>query len=342
MNNMRVYILILNWNGWRDTIECLESVFRNDYPNYKVIVCDNNSSDDSVKKITNWAEGKIYVDLPDCNTLKYFSTPPVSKPIKFVYYEKEEAEKGGSIEDKDSKLILIQTGDNLGFAGGNNVGVRYALLKNNFAYIWMLNNDTVIRPDALTKMVDRMSENDQGGMCGSTVLYYNFPNTIQALGGARFNSWLATTKHIGENQTRNKYVIDCEKIEKILDYIFGASMLISKEFITKIGLLNEDYFLYFEEIDWALRSKNKFNLYYAHESIVYHKGGKSTNSHSLVKTKSNITDYYLIKNRIKITKRYYKAKLFTVYFGVLLAMFNRIKRREWSKVVMIIKEIICK
>ena len=141
----KVAIIILNWNGWKDTIECLESVFRNTYPNYQVIIVDNGSTDGSMGKIKKWAEGKQEILTPKPNhPLYHLSHPPVKKPIPYIYYTREEAEKGGNfkLEEKITKewqkqrklnskelnttssypLIFIQTGENLGCAGGNNGG----------------------------------------------------------------------------------------------------------------------------------------------------------------------------------------------------------------------------
>jgi GT2 family glycosyltransferase len=135
----KVAIIVLNYNNWSDTIECLESVLRNDYDNYQVIVVDNNSPNNSMDYIKAWAEGKIDVWVNPKNPLRRFSFPPGPKPIPYVYYTREEAEKGGNKDlekalseristDITTKypLIFIQSGENLGYTGGNNVGIRNA------------------------------------------------------------------------------------------------------------------------------------------------------------------------------------------------------------------------
>ena len=95
----KVAIIILNWNGWKDTLECLESVFRNTYPNYQVIVVDNGSTDGSMEKIKAWADGKQDVLTPEpTHPLYHLSHPPVKKPIPYMYYTREEAEKGGNFK----------------------------------------------------------------------------------------------------------------------------------------------------------------------------------------------------------------------------------------------------
>jgi len=208
VEDLKVYIVIINWNGWKDTIECLESVFRNDYSNYQVVVCDNGSLDGSMEHITAWAAGGLDVYLPKNDQLRDLSFPPVSKPIRYVQYDRKEAESGGKPWADDIRLILIQTSANLGFAGGNNVGFRYALARDDFAYIWLLNNDTVIRPDALIKLVMKIKEKPKIGMCGSTLLYYHDPELIQAAGGGHYNKWLGTTRHLAAFKSSDETVDD--------------------------------------------------------------------------------------------------------------------------------------
>jgi len=121
--NPKVSIIILNWNGWKDTIECLESLYQITYPNYDVILVDNGSEDESIEKIKEYCEGKIMVES------KFFKYDPSNKPIKIIEYTREEAEGGGGKEKKitnlpsDKKMILIKNEKNYGFAEGNNVGL---------------------------------------------------------------------------------------------------------------------------------------------------------------------------------------------------------------------------
>ncbi len=91
--NPKVYIIILNYNGWADTIECLESVLRNDYPNYQVIVVDNNSPNNSMEYIKAWAEGKLDVWVNPNNPLRKLSSPPVSKSIPYVFIQRKRSRK---------------------------------------------------------------------------------------------------------------------------------------------------------------------------------------------------------------------------------------------------------
>jgi len=355
----KVYIIVLNYNGWADTIECLESVLRNNYPNYQVIVVDNNSPNHSMEYIKAWAEGKLDVWVKPDHPLRHLSFPPIKKPISYVYYTREEAEKGGncnlekSFHQPTSKsfshsvaqpadyttnhpLILIQTGRNLGFAGGNNVAIRYALAKDDFEYIWFLNNDTVIERDTLSKLVQKFEKYrklpKKIGIVGSKLLYYDNPKMIQGIGGI-YNKWFAVAKHLGVFE-EDKGQYDNEEVLDKIDYIIGASMLVSRDFIKEVGLMCEDYFLYFEELDWTLRGNQKgYGLGYCWESKVYHKEGKSIGSSSKGEKKSEIADYYGLRNRIVFTKKFFPKYLWSVYLGFLVVIWNRIKRGQFKRIV---------
>jgi GT2 family glycosyltransferase len=284
-----VYIIILNWNGWQDTLECLASLERLDYPNYKIVVVDNNSTNDSVKR------------------------------IREVYPE----------------IMLLHNSKNLGFAGGNNVGIRHAL-EQGAHYVWILNNDMVVDRYALRHMIRRMQETPNAGICGSTILYYHNPDTVQTLGGGTYNKWLGVSRYIGALQAASAPV-NRAKVEGKMTYVTGASMLVSRVFLHDVGLISEDYFLYYEEPDWVTRAGGRYKLVYAPESIVYHKEGRAIGANSMnLKERSLIADYYNIKNRLVITRKFFPEALPTVYLGLLLAIFNRIRRRQWSRIKMIV------
>ncbi len=286
--NPPAFIVILNWNGWRDTHACLESLEELTYPNARVIVVDNASEDGSEARL----------------------------------------------RELHPALTLLQSGANLGFAGGNNVGLRYAL-ENGAEYVWLLNNDTLVEPGALTALVDKMQREPDLGLCGSTLLYEPDRNTVQALGGARYNRWLGTVEHIGQHQPRTQSV-DERVVEGQLSYLIGASTLASRAFLEQVGLLQDDYFLYFEELDWAARARGTFRLGYAAESVVYHKEGSSIGGTDRAKTtKSYTADHYALKNRVRFTRRFYPYALPTVYLGLVAALLNRVRRRQWNRVALV-------
>jgi len=306
-----IYVLILNWNGWKDTIECLESVFRLDYDNYRVIVCDNDSSDNSLEYIKAWADGRLDVFVSPDNPLRDLSYPPVRKAIAYRQYDRKSAEAGGSPNDTDCPLILIQTGANLGFAGGNNVGLRYSLASRKPDFVWLLNNDTVVSKGALKELICSIAQYPFAGICGSLLINYYKPDFIQAA-GAEFDRRLARGKHLLEGMPITTPLIESDIIKR-MNYVVGASMLVTRCFLEKNGLLNENYFLYYEEIDWITRAAGCFELAISINSHVYHKEGSSTG-------RSNINSnalYYVQLSRLRYSYLYNRANVPLVYMHVL-------------------------
>jgi Predicted glycosyltransferases len=296
---------------------------RLDYPDFRVIICDNHSVDGSLNKIKEWADDTL--------------AEKAIQAVTYREYSREEAEAGGDCDDA-VRLVLIRSGANLGFAGGNNVGIRYALRKNDMAYLWLLNNDTVADQQALSSMVQRMRENATAGMCGSTLLYYHKPTTVQALGGATYNKWLGISRHIGAFSHAAQF-IDREAVERQLDYLVGASLLVSKSFVNDVGLMNESYFLYFEELDWVTRAKGKYKLVYAPDSIVFHKEGASIGTSSEPQKRSPISDYYGLRSRVLFTKNYYKYTLPVIYLGIVFTFMKQIFERRWDRLALIIRAV---
>lgn len=340
LNVPRVYIVLLNWNGWGDTIECLESLFRLQYSDYRVVVCDNGSEDGSVDRIRDWAEGRLDVRGSPGMGTRRLSFPPVEKPIPYLEYDRAAAEAGGST-GVDAPLVLIRTGGNLGFAGGTNVGLRYGLEKGDLDYAWILNNDTVSRFDALGHLVRRMEQDPGVGFCGSTILSYTAPATVQALGGAVYNKWVGSNRHLGLF-LNYPLVVDETEMEKRMRYVIGASMLVSRRLLEDVGLMCEDYFLYFEELDWATRAKGKFSLAYASRSVVYHKEGGAIGTKSDPMEKSFLSDYYSLRNRLVFTRKHHPVALPSVWLGLFVALARRLRRGQIDRAGMILRLIVGK
>lgn len=278
----KVYIIVLNYKNYPDTITCLESLLQLNYDNFHIVLVDNASPDDSAKRLETYLEDK-------------------------------------------SQITFIGAHKNGGYAAGNNIGLRYAQHQGDMEYAWILNNDTIVDSNALHNVVTRASIDQRIGLCGSKLIYEWDHSKVQAIGG-KYNKYLGVCWNISdESQVEN------------LDYVTGAAVLVSKTFLEDIGLMCEEYFLYYEEIDWALRAKGKYKIACALDSIVYHKEGASIGGSDAQKNnKSELADYFSIRNRLLVSKKYYKIYVPVVYFGLLIAVVNRIKRCQFSRVGMII------
>lgn len=285
-----ITIVIVNWNGYKDTIECLESLIRLDYNDFNIIIVDNGSSDGSIGHIEEWARSP------------YFKKP-CGAPWSLIDGERKrvvsyQVVKNDSIKSNESNYLItiIDTGINLGFAGANNVGMRWAFVNSDVEYVWLLNNDTVVESSSLGILFDKIKMDENLGILGSCLLYYDKPNTIQALGGF-YNYWLGRGGHIATGIDVRSPIPSAEKYKK-LTYIIGASMLVRRSLFEEFGGMSEKYFLYFEEIDWAHRIKASYKQDVENRAIVYHKEGSSigTSAHG---RGSDTSIYYLTVNSFR-------------------------------------------
>jgi GT2 family glycosyltransferase len=311
MDNPKVSIIILNWNGWEDTIECLESLYQINYSNYDVIIIDNNSTDESIKKIKDYAEGKIKVKS------KFFNFNFKNKPIKVTEFTREESLiNKKQIKDlkSDKELILINNEKNYGFAEGNNIGIRYVLKNLNSDYVLLLNNDTVVEKDFLGDLVETGESDENMGIIGPKIYYYDDPQTIWCIGGKI--SWkFARGVHIGTNELdKGQY-----EEKKEFDYISGSAFLIKTEVLKKTGLMDKKFFLYFEETDLTLRASHlRYKSVYTPKAKIWHKVSKSGGG-----IKEEIGLYYITRNRWLFMKKWAKKSdyaFFIVYqlFGAII------------------------
>lgn len=309
----KVAVIVLNWNGWRDTIECLESLQRITYPNYQIIVVDNGSTDDSVQKIKAWARGEIRVES------RFFEYDPYSKPVQWTEYDRETADLGGKPEEESrlellpssGRVVLIQSGDNLGFAGGNNVGIRYALRKNA-EWVMLLNNDTVVDTEFLDSLVKAAEIGKNVGILGPKIYFYDDSNIIQSV-GAKMNLWTGRGKLIGFKEAGQGYY---DQIYKV-DWVSGAAIMVKRDVFVKIGLLDERFFLCYEENDLCHRARRVgFIVLAAPTSKVWHKEAAPTGK--------PIAEYYLTRNRLLFMKK--NAKGWQYFSFLSFYLLGTVKR----------------
>jgi GT2 family glycosyltransferase len=293
-----VWIVILNWKNGPDTVECLQSILETDDTGVDgVVVCDNNSADGSVPLILQWAQGQgVALSEFSWRGEQFAAVSATPQP-------------SGQVQPD---FVLVQTGTNLGFAGGNNVGIRYIQQSSKeWSHILLLNNDALLTPGAVSHMLARF-EASPIGMCGATVIYHHTPSKVQAFAGARFQPWLARAVHLG-GQTSAQAPRDAAEVESHLDYPLGAALMISRACLEDIGLMEERYFLYFEEIDWAVRAKRAgYRLGYAPGSEILHKEGGTIGSNSDAARRSLLSEYYLVRSALAFTRKFYPYLMPTV------------------------------
>ena len=268
--NPRVSIVILNWNGLDDTVECLESLKKLTYPNYKVIVVDNGSKGNDAQVL----------------------------------------------EDKFGDYIhLIKNDKNYGYAGGNNIGIRYVLSNFPTDYFLLLNNDTVVDPEFLTEMIKVADSNQSIGVTGGKIYYYDNPTQLQFIWG-RVDFWrgrvLQTPKILSEKFKSME--LDRGQYDRVTeaDWVTGCCFLIKRSALEIIGLLDESYFSYWEETDYCMRAKKTgFRIVYVPRSKIWHK------TEQTAKKITGFTRYYLARNRFRFMKKHatkWQYRCFLLYF----------------------------
>ena len=260
----KVAIIILNWNGKEDTIECLESLKHITYPNYEILLVDNGSTDGSV----------------ECFRERY------------------------------PGMEIIENGENLGFAEGNNVGIR-RVMDEGADYVLLLNNDTVVDPEFLGELVKVAEGDERIGIVGPKIYYYNEPHKIH-YGGGKINWWIGRPYHCLIDTIEE----DCDLKSEVEDveFITGCCMLLNGQIGNNI-FFDEKYFAYFEDADLCVRlQQNGYKLVYNPESKIWHKISRSSGKHS------TFYNYYFGRNRILFMRKHahFVNKIFFYPFQMLL------------------------
>jgi GT2 family glycosyltransferase len=263
-----VTCVVLNWNGWADTIQCLEALERCAYPRLSVVVVDNGSTNDSAARI----------------------------------------------RAAHSTVPLLEAGRNLGFAGGNNIGIRYAL-ERGAEYVWLLNNDTEPAADALSALVGKAISDRRIGAVASICYYADSPSTVQAWAGARVNLWIG--------YARNSEV---PHPDHWFHSLYGASMLLRSDALQNAGLLDEGFFHYWEETELCLRLiQNGWRLAAAPESRILHKVAGSTGR------KSPVLDRYFTASGLRILRLHSPAPGLAMFLFLAARFVRRLLRLQFSR-----------
>ena len=317
---MKIGVVILHFNNWQDTVLCAESVLSSiERPTWVVIV-DNASPNDSVAQLMRWAEGNL-----DACLLDWGAKTIIPKPFSLLSIE------DNSLAPQPGGVCLLCNDVNRGYAAGNNAGIR-TLMRWGADAVWILNNDTIVDECALGAMRERLFSKARPGLCGSRVHYMN-SGLVQCRGGGRTNPWTGLSYLNGYCFSTEKALQDSvAAVEQQINFIYGASVMASRAFIEKVGLMDERYFLYCEEQDWAYSANGAFDLAYAPDAIVYHKEGSSTGfSFNKVNIKAL---WYMTRSRILLTVKHKPWAIPTVGLSIAFAAL----RMAWRRVLRLLKK----
>lgn len=230
----------------------------------------------------------------------------------FVVDNASRENEAAIIKERYPDVITIRSDENLGFSGGNNLGIKAATGK----YIFLINNDTYINSDGFGYLIDRMESNPKIGAVSPKICFAQPPYNVQFAGFTALSPITMRNETIGYNCPDDGTYDTPYRIP----YLHGAAMMIKREVIWKVGLMPEEYFLYYEEIDWSTQmTRAGYELWYKPCFIVYHKESQSTGSLSTLRT------YYLTRNRLLYARRNLKGKerlLSILYQSTLAATKN--------------------
>lgn len=227
---------------------------------------------------------------------------------------------------------LLKCRKNLGFAGGNNWGMRQA----RGEYLFIVNNDTEVTPDILQKLLAPFQEDPAIGVTCPKIKYYALPNTIQYAGFNPMNNYTGRTKSIGlmeEDQGQHNR-------SRITSGAHGCAMMVKREIVERVGMFAEKFFLYYEEWDWSARiQKANYKIWYTADAVIYHK-------ESLTVGKSNpIKVYYHTRNRILYMRRnsnFFQFTIFVIMFTIFVVpktLLVYFARKEYAQLRYFLKGI---
>jgi len=245
MSLPHVTIIVLNWNGGQEALDCLASLRRVDYPRFEVIVVDNGSEDGSLQ----------------------------------------------TIRKRFPEMTLIEAGTNLGFTGGNNLGIRHALERGS-DYLLLLNHDTEVAPDFLTRLVETMETDPRIGIAGPLIYYHQQPEVIWSAGGT-IDRRRGEARMLGIGQREDGAFRPVREV----DFVSGCALLVKAPVVTQIGPLDDRFFAYYEEVEWCWRARQAgYRVVVVPQARVWHKISPEA------RATSPTVHYYMTRNRLLFLK----------------------------------------
>jgi len=304
MNNSSLLIVIVNFRNTDDTLKCLISLKENSSQYLDVLILDNSSNDGSTVKLIDWLRNN------NVNSLKKGTASFQNSKVLNAYFI-------------DLHYKLFELKENYGFAGANNVGLNYASTFQ-YDYILLLNNDTLLINDSYKFLIESAEENSRVGIVGGKALDFDRNKVVSA--GGKIN-WL---KGCGNDILTSKVLSK----KCYVDFVSGCFMLIRRELLDNIGYMNDEYFLYYEDVDYCLRAHQKgWKIVYQPNGLVLHKEGGAIVNFSPEQY------YWMSRARIIFNKRYNPVfPLFFIYFSFV--SFVRIIRWFFAKKVAYIKSAV--
>lgn len=271
-----VLILLLNFNGEQDTLACLRSLEKLEYPKFELLIVDNGSESHSVQTIR-----EAYPGVP-----------------------------------------IVLNKSNLGFVEGNNIGLLDAL-KRGDDYTLLLNNDTEVAPDFLTKLVEAAESDLSVAMLGPTIYYFDEPEKIWSAGG-QIQWSLGKSVMLGIDEVdEGQYGSACREV----DFVSGCALLVRMSILDSVGMLDPRFFLYYEEVEWCARTLAAgYKIYHVPMSKVWHKISPES------RAATPFVHYYMTRNRLLFmhsAKLGVRAWVYTLLLDYARTLLSWSLRPKW-------------
>jgi GT2 family glycosyltransferase len=278
-----VVVVVVGFDCTADVLNCLESLQASTYRDFEIHICENGGSK---------AFGELVAALSKRFAL---ALPAAAMPVADDRIAETRSDR---LPPDGTPLVVHRAQANLGYAGAVNATIRM-LAGVDWDAVWVLNPDTKPEPDALTALRRRAREGDFG-VVGSRLAHLE--GSIHVLGGC-WRPWIGRGFNIGRGEPLSAPV-SAGSVEARMNYIVGASMYVTRDYVESVGLMSEQYFLYNEDVDWCFR-RGGFKLGYAHDSIVFHAHGATIGSSVDKRQRSPLAVYLAERNKLLFTRRFY-------------------------------------
>jgi GT2 family glycosyltransferase len=304
----RIAIVIVGFRCGADIAACVRQLSASTHPAFDIHVIENGGQSSFADLRTQFAP--LSSEVPaDAR-----AAPPPRTQEKLVLRL-----------PGDQRLVLYRAVGNLGYAGGINTVLTALADDPSWSAVWILNPDTEPEPGALAALLRRLDEGDYG-IVGSRLVLKS-QGFVQMYAG-RWRPWLARGFNIGRGRPVEE-IPDVDAIEREMDYVCGASMLVRRSYIEAVGPMQEDYFLYAEEVDWCLR-RGSYRLGYAHDSIVVHEQGATIGTHADRRLRSGFSIFLDERSKLLLTRRFYPRIYPLVAIAALMLTFQYLKARAYA------------
>jgi hypothetical protein len=279
----RVLVAIVSMSCEGVVGDCLRALAGGDVRPYGVVVVENGGAQSFARLQSHLAEAGL---LPGEGRER---RSPHGRLLVF-----SEANAAPSV-------VLVDPGANLGYAGGNNVAIEQDVIADWDA-VWILNPDTVPAAGALRALIDRQRTTGFG-MVGSR-LVFTASGRVQTWGGLGWSLWLGRGQYIGYMRDPDE-VPDVAAVERSIDFVSGASMYVTRRYLDEVGLMDDSFFMYGEDVDWCLRGRRAGHRFgYAHASLVHHIHGATAGSSRIKAQRSPFSVYFGERNKVLLMRKH--------------------------------------